>query len=186
MAMTLEEISGLLRDAGIKHQVDEERKHIKTGWRTDNYKNSDGDKDIGRIIKIEEKGEFFKVFTPSAYKYKEGPSLLAVLETCMYVSWLTKMIQFEYDPSDGEIRAIIEFPLEDGKLTAKQLKRVLVGLVGIVDEYDPMIRAAIDTGKFVPKKEDESGMTELLSAMSELGAEYVSYTPLTMPTLHPV
>jgi hypothetical protein len=173
MAMTLEEISGLLRDAGIKHQVDEERKHIKTGWRTDNYKNSDGDKDIGMIIKLEEKGEFFKVFTPSAYKYKEGPSLLAVLETCMYVSWLTKMIQFEYDPSDGEIRAIIEFPLEDGKLTAKQLKRVLVGLVGIVDEYDPMIRAAIDTGKFVPKKEDESGMTELMSAMSELGPEEI-------------
>ncbi len=71
MAMTLEEISGLLRDAGIQHQVDEERKHIKTGWRADKYKNSDGDKDIGMIIKLEEKGEFFKVFTSSAYKYKE-------------------------------------------------------------------------------------------------------------------
>ncbi len=38
------------------------------------------------IIKLEENGEFLKVFTPSAYKYKEGPSLLAVLETCMYVT----------------------------------------------------------------------------------------------------
>ncbi len=123
------------------------------------------------IIKLEENGEFFKVFTPSAYKYKEGPRLLAVLETSMYVSWLTKMVQFEYDPSDGEIRAIIEFPLEDGKGTAKQLKRVLGGLVSIVDEYDPMIRAAIDTGKFVPKKEDKSGISELMSAMSDLDPE---------------
>ena len=35
------------------------------------------------------------------------------------------------------------------------------------------IRDRIDTGKFVPKKEDESGMTELMSAMSELGPEEI-------------
>ena len=81
------------------------------------------------------------------------------------------MIQFEYDPSDGEIRAMVEFPIEDGKVTAKQLRRILGGFPYIVDEYDEMIRTAIEQGKFAPKKEDDDGIRELLSAMGELGPE---------------
>ena len=171
MAMTLDEIAGLMDELGLKYSKNEEKGHILSGWSCDNYKDAEGHKGIGIIIKLEENGEFIKVFTPNAYKYKEGANLLFVLEACMYVSWRTKMVQFEYDPSDGEIRAMVEFPIEDGKVTAKQLKRILAGLPAIIDEYDVMIRTAIEEGKFVPKAKDDSGVAGLLSTLSELGPE---------------
>lgn len=171
MAMTLQEISGLLNEVDIRHQVKEDKKYIVSVWSCDKYKDHAGNKSLGVIVRLEEDGEFIKAFVPSLYKYKEGPNLPFVLEACMYVSWRTKMIQFEYDPSDGEIRAMVEFPIEDGKVTAKQLRRILGGFPYIVDEYDEMIRTAIEQGKFAPKKEDDDGIRELLSTMGELGPE---------------
>ena len=62
------------------------------------------------------------------------------------ICWRTKLIKFEYDEQDGEIRALVEFPLEDAALTQKQFLRCLNGLVQIVDEYHPAIQSAIEGG----------------------------------------
>jgi hypothetical protein len=155
MAMTLQEVKALMDEAEIKSKIDEDKNLIVSTWGMDNYKDSDGHKGILVIVRLEEDGEYVKVFAPGVYKYKEGPNLVAVLEACMYSSWRTKMVQFEYDPSDGEIRAVIEFPLEDARLTAKQLRRMVSGLANILDDCDSIIRTAIDTGKFVPKDDTE-------------------------------
>ena len=45
------------------------------------------------------------------------------------------MLQWEYDPSDGEIRAIIEFPLEDAQLSERQFDRCFDGLVEMVSDW---------------------------------------------------
>jgi hypothetical protein len=173
MAMTLKEIKALMDELNLKCHLDEERGIIGSGWATDNYKNMDGDKGIRVLIRVEEDGEYIKIFSPSVYKYKEGPNMTAVLQACMYVSWRTKMVQFEYDPSDGEIRAIIEFPLEDGKITAKQLRRMVGGLSRIIDEYDPMIRKAMETGQFVPEKGESGGVEEALSRLTGVDPDEV-------------
>lgn len=169
MAMTIQEISDLLNEVNLKHHVKDDK--IICYWSCSKYKDSDGDKSLGVIIKLDENGEFLETFVPNLYKYKDGPNLVFVLEACMYASWRTKMLQFEYDPSDGEIRACIEVPLEDGKLTAKQLKRILSGFPGIIDQYDDTIRTAIEQGKFVPKESSDSGMSDLLSGLRDLGPE---------------
>jgi hypothetical protein len=64
------------------------------------------------------------------------------------ISWETKMLQWEYDPNDGEIRAIIEFPLEDSSLTEKQFNRCLSGLIQIIDNVAmPRLKEVMVTGK---------------------------------------
>jgi hypothetical protein len=64
------------------------------------------------------------------------------------ISWETKMLQWEYDPSDGEIRAIIEFPLEDSMLTERQFNRCLSGLIQIVDNIAlPRLQEVMETGE---------------------------------------
>jgi hypothetical protein len=64
------------------------------------------------------------------------------------ISWETKMLQWEYDPSDGEIRAIIEFPLEDSILTERQFNRCLSGLIQIVDTIAfPRLQEVMETGE---------------------------------------
>ena len=44
------------------------------------------------------------------------------------------MLRYEYDPTDGEIRASIELPLEDAILTERQFNRCLSALIQLVDD----------------------------------------------------
>jgi hypothetical protein len=61
------------------------------------------------------------------------------------------MLQWEYDPSDGEIRAIIEFPLEDSTLTERQFNRCLYSLVELVDEIAlPRLQSRHGNGRRSP------------------------------------
>jgi hypothetical protein len=49
------------------------------------------------------KGEFFKLFAPQVLSgISETPYKEAILQTMLCISWETKMLQWEYDPSDGE------------------------------------------------------------------------------------
>ena len=64
------------------------------------------------------------------------------------------MMQFEYDIDDGEIWAIIEFPLEDSQLTKNQLMRCISGITRALEEYHEMITDAIKHG-ITPESESE-------------------------------
>jgi hypothetical protein len=128
MGVTLEEIAGYLSNRELTYKLDHENSRILTGIEADNVEQ------FLIVIQLDEEGEFFKLFAPQVlagvkdHRYKDE-----ILQTMLCISWETKMLQWEYDPSDGEIRAIIEFPLEDSKLTERQFYRCLSGLVEIVD-----------------------------------------------------
>ena len=62
------------------------------------------------------------------------------------IQWRTKMIQFEFDARDGEVRPVVEFPLEDAELTMLQLHRALIGLLQLVDRYHPELEHCLATG----------------------------------------
>lgn len=145
MGTSFEEIKGFLDEKKLKYTVTP-KGYITLLFGTDNYKKADGDKGILLVIDLAEDAELIKVIAPNAYKYKEGPYKLAVLEACMHAGYRSKFIQYEYDPNDGEIRLTIDLPLEDAKLTARQLYRVVSALVEILDSYDSAIRGAIETG----------------------------------------
>lgn len=165
MGSTLEQISEYLDSEGLQYRIDEERSVIFTGFGTEQYLDKDGDHHLNMVISLEEEGEFLKIFTPQCYLARDETNRPALLQTLLMVSWKTKMIQFEYDDSDGEIRAIIEFPLEDAELTRRQLLRSVQALVQIVDKYHPVIYKALREGVI---EFDESGnpLSELQSAFS--------------------
>jgi len=147
MATTYDTIRGFLEGPGCSYHFDEEQQLLVTGFRTEHYTNANGEKGLPVIIKLEENGEFLKVFSPAVYHLEPGPHQLSVFLALLQICWRTKMLQYEYDPSDGEIRAIIEFPLEDAELTERQFMRIVFSLVELVDRYDPIIRRAIETGE---------------------------------------
>ena len=143
MAVTLHQIATYLDSGGWNYRIDEEESRILTGIYADNVE------DFLIVVQLEEEGEFFKLFVPRVLSdIQEHPFKEAILQTMLSISWETKMLQWEYDPSDGEIRAIIEFPLEDSTLTERQFNRCLHGLVQIVDEIAmPRLRAVMETGE---------------------------------------
>ena len=165
MATSLEKISGYLDSAGLQFRVDEGKGHVATGVKCHNYRNLCGDLEVRIYVELSENGEYIKMFSPACYSYRDGRYKAAVFQVCLMVSWMTKMLQFEYDSEDGEIRAIIEFPLEVAELTGRQLLRCIHGIAETVDKFDASVRIAMKTGEIqMPETEDRS---ELLSAFQE-------------------
>ncbi len=143
MGTSLEQIADYLDNRGWKYELDEESSRIITGVQAENLEN------FLIVIQLDENGEFFKVFAPQVLaEINNHPYKEAILQTMLCISWETKMLQWEYDPSDGEIRAIVEFPLEDSMLTERQFNRCLSGLIQIVDDIAmPRLRAVMETGR---------------------------------------
>jgi hypothetical protein len=143
MAATLKQIAGYLDAKGWKYRIDEEGSRILTGVFGSNLE------DFLIVIQLDEDGEFFEMFAPRVLAgVQNHPHKTAILQTMLAISWETKMLQWEYDPSDGEIRAIIEFPLEDAVLTERQFNRCLLSLVELVDELAlPRLKTVMETGE---------------------------------------
>lgn len=142
MAVNVQEIGGYLDQLGWDYRIDEEEDRIVTGVEGDNVE------DFLIVVQLDEDGKFFRVFAPQVLSgVKDHPHKAAILQTMLVISWETKMLQWEYDPSDGEIRAIIEFPIEDSTLTEKQFNRCLSGLIQLVDSVAiPRLQEVMETG----------------------------------------
>ena len=142
MAVNVQEIAEYLDQLGWDYRIDEEDERIVTGVEGDNVE------DFLIVVQLDEDGKFFRVFAPQVLSgVKDHPHKAAILQTMLVISWETKMLQWEYDPSDGEIRAIIEFPIEDSTLTEKQFNRCLSGLVQLVDTVAiPRLQEVMETG----------------------------------------
>ena len=143
MAANLKQIAKYLDNLGWDYRFDEEEDRIITGVEAENIE------DFLIVVQLDEEGKFFRLFAPQVLaEVKDHPYKDAILQTMLAISWETKMLQWEYDPSDGEIRAIIEFPLEDYLLTERQFNRCLSGLIQIVDTVAlPRLQEVMETGE---------------------------------------
>lgn len=146
MATDFNVIKSYLKDEGYSFIHSNGSEYIETSIKTENYRNDDSAKSLSLFIKLEEDGKFIKVLAPYVYRcaLKSGSNRKAALfQALLQICWKTKMVQFEYDSDDGEIRAIIEFPLEDTPLSKSQLVRVMSTLSSVVDLYHEEIVKAL-------------------------------------------
>jgi hypothetical protein len=174
MGANLEQIANYLDKLGWEYRFDDEEDRIITGVEADNLE------DFLIVAQLDEEGKFFRLFAPQVLAgVQDHPHKGAILQTMLAISWETKMLQWEYDPSDGEIRAIIEFPLEDSILTEKQFNRCLSGLIQIVDGIAiPRLKEVMATGHdpgnvelgermLLTIQEEAPGLLELLEKAME-------------------
>ena len=160
MATTVDTIASFLDNRGWFYEINYEASCITTRVQAEHIE------DFVIAIRLHEEGRFFEIFAPHVLKnvkkhqYKE-----AILQTMLCISWETKMLQWEYDPFDGEIRAVIEFPLEDAEMTENQFNRCLEGLVQIVDSMAmPRLQTVMATGR---DPGDEDAGERLLLTLQE-------------------
>lgn len=170
MATTLQDIARFLNEEKFRFTMMED--HVRLSFSTDNYAapEPDGERSLFLVVKLEEEGEYFKLIAPCVYRIRPDEADPRAFQALLQVSWKTKMVQFEYDDSDGEVRAIIEFPLEDSELTKRQLMRCLNGMVQIIEEYHPAIEAAMLSGSIDFGLEEEAELARLArEALGRLG-----------------
>jgi len=144
MPVTAQELEGMLKQSELRF----EQKGLGTfvlAFKTRNFKDTQGRDALLVAIQLDEDGGYIKFFAPLAFTI-QGPHADAFLKACMQIQWMTRLIQFEFDANDGEVRPMVEFPIEDGKITLRQFQRCLYGLTSLVDDAYPTLKRALDTG----------------------------------------
>lgn len=142
MATTYETICEYLEKREIQFQRHNDGT-ILVQYNTEKYRDPQGEANVLVAIQLENEGRFLKIFVPNAFSYHDGPYKAVVLQAALFVNFQSKMLQFEYDPRDGEIRAMVEFPLEDSQLSEEQFFHAFHGLCVLVEEYSPFIHHAM-------------------------------------------
>ena len=146
MATTTAQIASILDALELRHRIKDDGAIIVGFGDLDNYRNRNGEDTIVVVIRLNEGGEHVSLFAPGAYSVPEREQAAWFALAALGIQWRTKLIKFEYDQSDGEVRPTIEVILEDGVLTHRMLARALKGLVRMIDQTYPIIRNAIDNG----------------------------------------
>jgi len=170
MATDFNVIKSFLKEEGYSFIHSDGSEYIETSIKTENYRNDDSAKTLSLFIKLEEEGKFIKVLAPYVYSCSlksASNRKSALFQALLQICWKTKMVQFEYDSDDGEIRAIIEFALEDTPLSKLQLVRVMSTLSSVVDLYHEEIVKALtvdgDYGLSASNYEKEARFNSVLN-----------------------
>lgn len=144
MPATLDQLEELFASKRLKYR--REPDHLVTGFATKQFRDDTGRPGVAIVIRLDEGGKYLELVAPGLYRSHGCEHRAALFQALLDVTLRTKMIRFEHDPADGEIRCSVEFPIEDGMLTAKQFHRMLECLAESVDRWHPVIRRAIDEG----------------------------------------
>jgi len=167
MPTTVNEIMQFMDNFGYSYkQVDASK--IVTGFSMSNYVDKDGDHGLQLLIHLDEEGEMVKFVAPHVYQCNDSSKEPALTKALAAVAFHSKLLQMEYDPSDGEARAMIDLPLEDASLTQKQFKRPLHAMKEIIDAYDPVVRKALEEGQVdVSLAKSGNDMAQLFGALAQ-------------------
>lgn len=114
---------------------------------TDSYVHPGGEKILFIACRVEDEGRYLELFVPSVYRSRDCRYRSAFFAALMQVSLMTKYLQVEHDPADGEVRFSVDLPVMDATLTREQLHVMTTCLYQVCEQYHPVLVHAMETGK---------------------------------------
>jgi hypothetical protein len=150
MSVTIDQITEFLDEQELSYGKHETAAVVMLGFslepKTTRYRDRDGDAHLGFLIRLLEDGHFVAVSIPWTWNLADCPHKAAVFEAALDFQARSKLIRFDYDPDDGELRANAEIAVEDSSFTSFQLHRLIQAVGNAVLELDPVVRHAMQTG----------------------------------------
>jgi hypothetical protein len=147
MPITLPELAAHIKAIGWNHEVRPDRDQIALGFGTRNHVDLDGDKNIGIFIELAAEGQYVQVVLPRVYNLANCKFKGATLAALAEIAFRTRCLQCEYDSSDGEVRYTVDALVLDNTLTPMQLEMMVRIAVDLLEEYEPVVRCAMESGK---------------------------------------
>jgi hypothetical protein len=147
MPITLPELAAHIKAIGWNHEVRPDREQIALGFGTRNHVDLDGDKNIGIIVELAAEGQYVQVVLPRVYNLANCKFKGATLAALAEIAFRTRSLQCEYDSSDGEVRYTVDAWVLDNTLTPMQLEMMVRIAVDLLEEYEPVVRCAMESGK---------------------------------------
>ena len=158
MSSKLFQIVRYLKQLEIQYKVQVSEDQIITGFTGENVEY------LPVLIQLSEERKFLRLYIPQLLKIKGSVFKGVAFQTMLALSYEMKLLRFEYDPIDGEVRASIELPIEDGTFTFRQFQRCLLGLVHMVDrEAMPRLKAVLATGEDPGTEEKVNKVAQLIA-----------------------
>jgi hypothetical protein len=99
--------------------------YLYAGFPTQRYKDADGDLYVSVLFYVQARGELIKIIIPKLYSCINPLHRRAFFEVTVRKTFEKKLCFFDYDHRDGEIRMVVDLPLEDASVTEKQIKRII-------------------------------------------------------------
>jgi hypothetical protein len=146
VATSYDNIKALLDEGGFRYSITSEGNLLTGFGEMEEYIDSEGRPRLGVLIFLEESGNFVRFLCPRLYRYEGKRFKTDLLQSCLMINYWAKLLKFEFDDRDGEVRAVIELPLEDTQLSLSQLSRCLTTLAYLIDRLDPLIRRTLKEG----------------------------------------
>lgn len=151
MPTSIEQVQEFLDEFDLRYRVDPDHDAVLIGFDIDPeasaFRDPDGDPCVRLVIRVLEHGEFLTVFCPWGWNVDDCPNRSVVFEALAAIQCQYKMLRFDYDPQDGEIRPNVELPVEDAEITSRQFHRLIHGMLHGVQRFDGVIRHAMKTGE---------------------------------------
>lgn len=140
MATTLASVAEFLDNRGWRYHLNEAQNQIIIGVES---------QQIDRfliVIQVQENGEYLALFAPQLLFLKDHIYKGVAFQTMLAIAWEKKLLRWEYDPSDGEVRSSVGLALEDAPLSEKQFNRLLSGLIQLTEEGIERLKTVLATG----------------------------------------
>jgi hypothetical protein len=171
MAITLKEIIAHVESLGFKHMPGlRENSEIGLRFATESYVNTDGDHSLLIVCAISDEGRYLEVFAPAAYTTANCKYKAAMFACMLKAAFMTKHLQLEHDPDDGEVRLAVDMPVLDGTVTADQLCALIFAITLSLESFHPVFAHAMSTGKVeAPAPAAPTLSPELQELISKVG-----------------
>ena len=147
MPITLPELASHVKAIGWKHEVNAEQSCISIGFGTRHHVDLDGDKHVAVYIELAAEGQYVQVTIPRAYNLTNCKFKGATLAVLAEIAFRTRTLQCEYDSQDGEVRYAVDAWVLDNTLTQMQLEMMVRIAIELIEEYEPVVRCAMETGR---------------------------------------
>ena len=117
-------------------------------------------------IQLLEDGEYVRFFIPYYLTLTDASEREAIFLRLLDLNRQYKFLKFGVDPSDMEVTASIEIPIEDGILTEQQVTRCMAAITSVAMQERGHMRTLLSTGIY-PSVEDPKFQRTLEDLLGE-------------------
>jgi len=149
MPVAVEAVQGYLMRAGLKFAANDhgENGQFVLSFKTRHYKNPAGDKSLMLFVTVAEAGRYLEIAAVGMYSAKEAKDIGKLAQFLLGQNYVTKLLRWEFDRTDGEVRASVEVAPVDGSVTFDSFMRGLMLFPLVADSLHATITKVMTTGK---------------------------------------
>lgn len=164
MPIPVEAVQSYLMRAGLKFAAndDGDNGQFVLSFKTRHYQNLLGEKSLTLFITVAEDGKYLEIAAVGMYSAKKAKDIGKLSLFLLGENYKTKLLRWELDRTDNEVRATIEVAPVDGCITFDAFMRMLMLFPLVADGMHTAITKVMATAKLPTPTRIDKRLQELV------------------------